>query len=91
VLNPLKMTGADKLVFQTVGETRLVVDSKVKPVALVGQVKMTLVALVGGLMGRRLIASRSKLHAVYSVQLRRYRALGMKYRMTSSANQTSRG
>jgi hypothetical protein len=43
VLNPLRMTGAGKLVFQTVGETRLVVDSKMKPVALVGQVKMTLV------------------------------------------------
>ena len=76
VLNPLRMAGAGKLVFQTVGETRLVVDSKVKPVALVGQVKMTLVALVGGLMGRRLIASHSKLHAVYLVQLRRYRAWG---------------
>ena len=34
VLNPLRITGAGKLVFQTVGETRLVVDSKVKPVAL---------------------------------------------------------
>ena len=38
---PLMTTGAVELVFQTVGETRLVANSKVKPVASVGHVKIT--------------------------------------------------
>jgi hypothetical protein len=36
-------TGGDALVIQMAGEIRLVVDSKAKPAALVGQFKMTLV------------------------------------------------
>ena len=39
---PLMTTGAVELVFQAAAEARLVVDSKVKPVALVGHVKITL-------------------------------------------------
>ena len=34
------MTGAGELVLQTAGESRFVVDCKVKPKALVGHVKM---------------------------------------------------
>ena len=40
VFCPLTTTGAGELVAQT-GETRFVVDCKVKPVALVGHVKIT--------------------------------------------------
>ena len=36
---PLTTTGEVELVLQTTGETRLVVDCKVNPTALVGQVK----------------------------------------------------
>ena len=36
-------TGGGVLVIQTAGEARFVVDSKVKPAALVGHVKITLV------------------------------------------------
>src|SRR5579862_6436293 len=55
VLFVLTMAGAVVLVIQTAGAIRLVVDSKVKPVALVGQVRITLVpeglmASSGGLM-----------------------------------------
>ena len=38
----LTMTGAGKTVVQPVGETRLVVDCKANPVALVGHIKITL-------------------------------------------------
>ena len=40
---PLTTTGAGELVVQAAGTIRFVVDCRVKPVALVGQVKMTLV------------------------------------------------
>lgn len=43
VLFVLTTTGGGELVIQTTGGTRLVVDSRVKPVVLVGQVKITLV------------------------------------------------
>ncbi len=39
----LMMAGAVEFVFQGVGEARLVANSRVKPVALVGQVKRTFV------------------------------------------------
>ena len=39
----LMTTGAVEFVFQTVGETRLLANSKVKPVAFVGQAKRTFV------------------------------------------------
>ena len=39
---PLTTTGPGEIAVQGPGETKLVVDCKVKPVALVGQVKMTL-------------------------------------------------
>ena len=39
---PLTTTGAGELVAQTADEPRLVVDCRVKPVALVGHVKTTL-------------------------------------------------
>ena len=42
VFCPLTTTGAGELVVQTADEPRLVVDCRVKPVALVGHVKMTL-------------------------------------------------
>ena len=38
---PLTTTGAGELVIQTAGETRFVVDCKLNPAALVGQVKIT--------------------------------------------------
>ena len=40
---PLVATGAGRLVFQTAGETRFVVDCKVNPVKLAGHVTITLV------------------------------------------------
>jgi len=43
VFCPLMMTGAVELVLQIAGGVRLVVNSKVKPVAFVVQVKITLV------------------------------------------------
>ena len=39
---PPMTTGAEEQVLQTAGETRFVVDCRVKPLALVGHVKMTL-------------------------------------------------
>ena len=39
---PLNTTGAGELVVQTADEPRFVVDCRVKPVALVGHVKITL-------------------------------------------------
>jgi len=41
VFCPLMTTGAGELVFQNIGETRLVANSKVNPVALVGHVNVT--------------------------------------------------
>ena len=43
VFVPLRMTGAGKLVFQTVDETRLVANSRVYPEGLADQVKIALV------------------------------------------------
>ena len=43
VFCPPMTTGAVALVFQTAGETRLVANSKVNPVALVGHVNITFV------------------------------------------------
>ena len=40
---PLIRTGVVELVFQTIGEARLVANSKVNTVAFVGQVRRTLV------------------------------------------------
>lgn len=42
VFSPLTMTGSGELVIQKADETRFVVDCRVKPVVLVGHVKMTL-------------------------------------------------
>jgi len=42
-LGPLTTTGAGETGLQTAGETRFVVDCKVKPVAFIGHVKITLV------------------------------------------------
>ena len=42
VFCPLTTTGAGELVVQTGGETRLVVDCKMNPAALVGHVNTTL-------------------------------------------------
>ena len=41
VFCPFTTTGAGRLVVQTAGEARLVVDSRMRPVELVGQDKMT--------------------------------------------------
>jgi hypothetical protein len=43
VFCPLMTTGAGELLFQNIGETRLVANSKVNPVALAGHVKIALV------------------------------------------------
>ena len=44
VFCPLTTTGPGELVLQSAGETRIVVDCKVNPVASVGHVKMTFAA-----------------------------------------------
>ena len=56
VFCPLTITGAGELVAHTAGEARFVVDCKVNPAALVGQVKITLalegmIVNCGGLTG----------------------------------------
>ena len=61
-------TGGGALVIQIAGGTRFVVDSKVKPVALVGHVKITLVpeGMIVSLGGDALAAPSERLNTVPS-------------------------
>ena len=60
VFRPLATTGAGELVVQTADEPRFVVDCRVNPVALVGQVKITLapegmMVSCGGAIGNEML------------------------------------